>query len=67
LKIENNLTLSIRKANGLELLTFGFITHLSTFGSKLFLTLKIMNFEIVALIKVVHIYVKGHECIIYMI
>jgi len=34
-----------------------FITHLSTFGSKVFFTLKIMDFESVALIKVVHIYV----------
>jgi hypothetical protein len=39
---------------------FVFITHLSTFGSNMFLTLKIMGFENVALIKVVHIYViKG--------
>jgi hypothetical protein len=34
-----------------------FITHLSTFGSNVFLTLKIMDFESVALTKVVHIYV----------
>jgi hypothetical protein len=34
-----------------------FITHLNTFGSKVFLTLKIMDFESVALKKVVHIYV----------
>jgi hypothetical protein len=33
------------------------ITHLSTFGSKVPLTLKIMDFESVALTKVVHIYV----------
>jgi hypothetical protein len=33
-----------------------FITHLSTFGSKVLLILKIMDFESVALIKVVHIY-----------
>jgi hypothetical protein len=37
-----------------------FITHLNTFGSKVFLTLKIMDFENVAWTKVVHIYViKG--------
>ncbi len=37
-----------------------FITHLNTFGSKVFLTLKIMDFKSVALTKVVHIYViKG--------
>jgi hypothetical protein len=34
-----------------------FITHLSTFGSKVTLTLKIMDFESVALTKIVHIYV----------
>jgi hypothetical protein len=33
------------------------ITHLSTFGSKVFLTLKIMDFESVASTKVIHIYV----------
>ncbi len=37
-----------------------FITDLSTFDSNVLLTLKIMDFENVALIKVVHIYViKG--------
>jgi hypothetical protein len=46
----------IRRAKGLELIKIIFITHLSTFGSKLFLTLK-MDFENVALTKVVHIYV----------
>jgi hypothetical protein len=34
-----------------------FITNLSTFGSKMLLTLKIMDFEIVGLTKVVHMYV----------
>jgi hypothetical protein len=34
-----------------------FITNLSTFGSKVFLTLKFMNFESVSLTKVVHGYV----------
>jgi hypothetical protein len=33
------------------------ITHLRTFGPKVLLTLKIMNFENVTLTKVVHIYV----------
>jgi hypothetical protein len=37
---------------------FVLITHLSTFGSKMLLTLKIMDFENVTLTKVVHIYVK---------
>jgi hypothetical protein len=34
-----------------------FISRLNTFGSKMFLTFKIMDFENVALTKVVHIYV----------
>jgi hypothetical protein len=50
----------IRWAKGLELMIFFLIILLSTFGSKMFLTLKIMNFENVPLTKVVHIYViKG--------
>jgi hypothetical protein len=47
----------IRRAKGLELINFIFTTDLSTFGSNMFLTLKIMDFENVALIKVIHIYV----------
>ncbi len=47
----------IRRAKGLELMKIVFITNLSTFGSKMFLTLKIMDFKSVALTKVVHIYV----------
>jgi hypothetical protein len=47
----------IRKAKGPELIKNIFITNLNTFGSKVFLTLKIMDFENVALTKVVHIYV----------
>ncbi len=47
----------IRREKGLELMKTMFITHLSTFGSKVLLTLKIMDFENVALTKVVHIYV----------
>jgi len=47
----------IRRSKGFELMKFFFITHLSTFGSKVFLTLKIMDFESVDLTKVVHIYV----------
>jgi hypothetical protein len=49
-----------RKTKGLELMKIVFITDLSTFDSNVLLTLKIMDFENVALIKVVHIYViKG--------
>jgi hypothetical protein len=33
-----------------------FINDLNTFGSKMLLTLKIMNFENVPLTKVVHVY-----------
>jgi hypothetical protein len=35
----------IRKAKGLELKIIVFITALNTFGSKVLLTLKIMDFE----------------------
>jgi hypothetical protein len=44
------------RAKGFELMIF-FITHFSKFGSKVFLTLKIMDFESVPLSKVVHVYV----------
>jgi hypothetical protein len=47
----------IRRAKGLELVNFCFITNLSTFGSNVFFTLKIMDFENVALTKFIHIYV----------
>jgi hypothetical protein len=43
-----------------ELINLFFITHLNTFGSDLFFTLKIIDFENVILTKVIHIYViKG--------
>jgi hypothetical protein len=45
----------IIRAKGLELIKNVLITHLSTFGSKVFLTLKIMDFENVALIRLVNI------------
>jgi hypothetical protein len=43
--------------DGLELMNIVFINHLSTFGSKVFSTLKIMDFESASLTKFVHIYV----------
>jgi hypothetical protein len=46
----------IRGAKGLELMKIIFITDLSTFGSKVFLTLKILDFENVPLTKVVDVY-----------
>jgi len=50
----------IKRAKGFELMKIVFITNLNTFSSKVFLTLKIMNFENVPLTKVVHAYViKG--------
>ncbi len=36
---------------------FIFTTHFNTFGSNILLTLKTMNFEYVALTKVIHFYV----------
>jgi len=47
----------IRKAKGVELMKIVFITDLSTFGSNVLLTLKIMDFKNVVLIKQIHIYV----------
>jgi hypothetical protein len=58
----------IRSARGLELMKIKFITNLNTFGSKVLLTLKIMDFENVPLTKVVNVYViKGIQCIIIQI
>jgi hypothetical protein len=43
-----------------EIMILFFITHLNTFGSKMFLTLKIIDFESVFSTKFIHIYViKG--------
>jgi hypothetical protein len=42
----------IRREKGLELLKFVYITNLNTFGSNVFLTLKIMGFENVASTKI---------------
>jgi hypothetical protein len=41
----------IKRAKGLEMMKIVLITYLSTFGSKVFLTLKIMDFENVPLRK----------------
>jgi hypothetical protein len=49
----------IRRAKGFELMKIVFTTHLNTFDLKVSLTLKIMDFESVALTKVIHIYVIG--------
>jgi hypothetical protein len=51
------LHMMIRRAKGLELMKIIFITHLKTFASKVFWTLKIMNFENVPLTKFGHTYV----------
>ncbi len=59
-KLKRILTLMIRKAEGLKSMKNILITHLSTFGLKVFLTLKVMNFENVILIFKNHIYmIKG--------
>jgi hypothetical protein len=50
----------IKRAKGLEPMKIVFIIDLNTFGSKVFLTLKIMDFENVPLRKFVHVYmIKG--------
>jgi hypothetical protein len=48
--------LMIRRAKKFELMKIVFITHLNTFGSKVFLTLKIMDFKNMVLTKFIHIY-----------
>jgi hypothetical protein len=56
-KLERILTLIIIKPKVFEIMKIIYITNFSTFGSNVLLTLKIMEFENVALTKVVHIYV----------
>jgi hypothetical protein len=56
-KLKRILTLIIKRAKGLELMKIIFITHLSTFDTKVFLSFKIMDFENVTLPKIIHIYV----------
>jgi hypothetical protein len=57
-KMERILTLMIIRANRLELMKIVYIANFNTFGSNMFLTVKIMDFENVTSTKVVHIYVK---------
>jgi hypothetical protein len=58
----------IKRAKGLKMMKIVFINDLNTFSSKVFLTLKIMDFKNVPLTKVIHALCdKGHECMIYMI
>jgi hypothetical protein len=45
----------IKKEKGIELKKMIFIIHLSMFSSKVFLTLKIMDFENVPSIKFIHV------------
>jgi hypothetical protein len=50
----------IISTKGIESMKVIFVTNLSTFGSNVLLTLKTMDFENVALTKIVHIHViKG--------
>ncbi len=66
LKIREDFKIDDYKGKGLELMKIVFITLLSTFGSKVLLILKIMGFENVPLIKVVHNYViKGMNAYIH--
>jgi hypothetical protein len=59
-KLKRILTLMIRREKWPELMKKIIITNLNTFGSKVFLTLKIIKFENVLLTKVIHAYViKG--------
>jgi hypothetical protein len=47
----------IKRAKGFKLMKIIFITDFSIFGSKVFLTLKIMEFKNVPSTKVIHVYV----------
>jgi hypothetical protein len=50
----------IKRAKGFELMKMVCISNGSTFGSKVFLTLKVMDFENVFLTKNIHVHViKG--------
>jgi len=61
------LILMIRKAKGLELMKIIFIIDLNTFGSNVLLTLKIMDFQNVALTKSYsYLCDRGHECMLYI-
>jgi len=55
--LQRILTLMMRREKGFELMKIVFTTDLNTFGSKVLLTLKIMDFENVFLSKVIHVYV----------
>jgi hypothetical protein len=50
----------IGRAKGFKLMKIVFITNLNIFGSKVLLTLKIMDFENVPLTKVIKAYVINH-------
>jgi hypothetical protein len=66
-KLESILTSMIQKEKSLEPMNF-FITNLSTFGSKVFLTPQNYGFWKCALKKCYScLYDRRHECIIYMI
>jgi hypothetical protein len=54
----------IRRAKGLELMKIVFRTHLNTFGSKVLLTLKIMDLKCGSNKSYSYIYDRRHECII---
>jgi hypothetical protein len=58
----------VKRAKGFEMVNFSFIIDLSTFVSKVFLALKILDFQNVLLTKVVHVYlIKGMNYAIYTI
>jgi hypothetical protein len=56
-KLEKILTLTVFIKNEIEKLKIKFTTHLSIFGSNMFLALKFINFKDVHLTKVIHFYV----------
>ncbi len=61
-KLKRNLTLMIRRKKRFELMKIAFINDLDTFGSNVFLTLKIIDFENVILTKnCSYLCDRGHE------
>jgi hypothetical protein len=61
-------TLAIKRTKGIEIGELFFTTHLNTISSNVFLTLKFMNFEDLALTKICSsLCGEEHECILYMI
>jgi hypothetical protein len=66
-KFEKNINLMIKREKRNWNWRNSILQHiLNTFGSNLHLILKITKFENISSTKVIHLYDRKHECIIYM-